>query len=84
MIQTVICKIPQCPFRSESGYCLNRLTIVNENGVCQHLTRPDWQNAIDKKYMNNYRPPVNQIEDNAGVGDNQEGSEVEEERGTTA
>jgi len=48
MYQTVICKVTQCPFRENSGYCLNRLTIVGKDGVCEHLKRGDWNLPVDK------------------------------------
>ena len=34
MVQYVVCKINQCPFRSENGFCLHRCVVINENGQC--------------------------------------------------
>ena len=80
MFQQIVCKISQCPFCSQSGFCLNRLVVINEQGVCKHLTRPDWQDAIAEEFKSNYRPPVKEIEDkeNAGVGDEIAESGVQE------
>ena len=43
------CRIFQCPFNKE-GDCLNRVLIINENGVCRHITKDGWLNPIDEKY----------------------------------
>ena len=45
----VKCRIFQCPFNKE-GDCLNRVLIINENGVCRYITKDGWLNPIDEKY----------------------------------
>lgn len=41
-MQTVICGFKGCGFCSQSGFCLNRLVVINEQGVCKYLTKPGW------------------------------------------
>lgn len=69
MFQEVICKISQCPYRSSSGFCLNRLVVINEQGVCQHLTKSSWQEPIEEKYKSNYKPIEKELFLSAAVGD---------------
>ncbi len=52
-MQTVICKVRNCGFCSQNGFCLNRLTVINEQGVCKYLTKPGWDNKVDEKWFNN-------------------------------
>lgn len=81
MFQEVICKNSQCPYRSNSGFCLNRLVVINEQGVCQHLTRRDWHEPIEEKYKSNYRPPEEELLLSAAVGDENVQSNLEEKQG---
>ena len=69
MYQTVICKVTQCPFRENSGYCLNRLTIVGKDGVCEHLKRGDWNLPVDKQFKN--YTIVGNVQENAGASEMQ-------------
>ena len=55
MNQNIICKVQQCSFYSSSGFCLNKLTIINSNGVCNYLTKPDWNIPIEDWMKNNFR-----------------------------
>ncbi len=48
----VICKIGRCGYNSVNGFCLNRLVVINENGICSYLTRPGWEQQIEDKYKN--------------------------------
>lgn len=57
-MQTVYCKVTNCGFRSQSGFCLNRLTVINEQGVCKYITKPGWDKKVDEKWFNTYTPPV--------------------------
>ena len=45
-MQTIICKVKNCGYCSVSGFCLNRLTVINEQGVCKYLTQPGWENPV--------------------------------------
>lgn len=49
-MQNVICGIRNCGYCSASGFCLNRLVVINEQGVCNWLTKPGWDQEIDEKY----------------------------------
>lgn len=42
MLQTIRCKFQGCGYCSKSGFCLNRLTVINDQGVCEYLTKPGW------------------------------------------
>ena len=68
-MQNVICKVRNCGYCSASGFCLNRLVVINEQGVCQHLTKSDWQQPIEEKYKSNYKPPEEELLLSAAVGD---------------
>ena len=48
-MSVIKCRIFQCPYNKE-GNCLNRLLIINENGMCRHLTKDTWQNPIGEQY----------------------------------
>ena len=41
-LQNVVCEIQQCGFRSNSGFCLNRLVSIGANGVCKWINREGW------------------------------------------
>ena len=41
-MQYIICKIKDCGFCSQNGFCLNRLLVINEQGVCDWVTKPGW------------------------------------------
>ena len=78
-MQTVRCKIPKCPFCSVSGFCLNRLVVINEQGVCNFLTRPDWINKIIEEYeKSTYVAPEqkNMVKMLENIGDNEDGFET--------
>ena len=53
-MQVVICKIEACPYRSKNGFCLNRVIQINEQGICNHLTKARWQEKIPDEYKSNY------------------------------
>ena len=55
-MQTIICKVKNCAFCSEHGFCLNRLTVINENGVCNWLTKPGWDQKVNEPWrFNTYK-----------------------------
>lgn len=74
-MQSVVCKIEPCPYRSKNGFCLNRVVAINEQGVCSHLTKARWQEPIPDEYKSNYeyksRAPVERIEE-TGPDDGEE------------
>lgn len=50
----VRCKIQNCGYCSNSGFCLNRLVVINEQGVCKYLTKADWEQKIEDRFKDNY------------------------------
>ena len=60
-MNTVVCKVEKCPYRSKSGFCRNKLTYINVNGACGHIYNDrgqiyrNWQQPIEEKYMNDYQ-----------------------------
>ena len=53
-MQVVYCKVRNCGYCSQNGFCLNRLTVINEQGLCNYLTKPGWDQKIDRKWFNTY------------------------------
>ena len=51
---TVVCKVVQCPYRSNNGFCRNRVLGITENGLCGHIydkngqIKPKWQERISE------------------------------------
>ena len=45
-MQTVYCLVRNCGYCGSNGFCLNRLTVINEQGVCKYLTKPGWENKV--------------------------------------
>lgn len=63
-MQNVICQIKSCGYCSVNGFCLNRLVVINEQGVCNWLTKPGWRGPIEEKYKNNAGARSNPAESN--------------------
>ena len=55
ILQTVVCKVKNCGYYSQSGFCLNRLTVINPQGVCDYLTKPGWDKPVDYRFKNTYK-----------------------------
>lgn len=51
MVQYVICKINQCPFCSENGFCLHRCVVINENGQCMRLVSGECGDPVESKFL---------------------------------
>lgn len=66
-MQTVICKVRNCGFCSQHGFCLNRLTVINEQGVCKYLTTPGWDQPVEDYLKNTYTPPEKDTETQASL-----------------
>ena len=47
-MQNVFCSVRNCGFNSSSGFCLNRLVVINEQGVCKYLTKEGWEQEVEK------------------------------------
>lgn len=60
----VRCAIRNCGYCSENNFCLNRVVAINEQGVCNYLTKPGWNEPVEDRFKDNYtREPVqSQIE----------------------
>ena len=52
MIQTIICNVRGCGFCSENGFCLNRLTVITDQGICKYITKPGWDRKVDEEEKN--------------------------------
>lgn len=63
-MQVVRCNIQNCGFRSASGFCLNRVICINEQGICKYLTKPGWDRVPQPWEKSTYIPPeqLNKIE----------------------
>lgn len=71
----VRCKFQNCGYCSSGGFCLNRLVVINEQGVCEYLTKPGWDQQIENRFKNNYEPPIE--EENTRAPVNEDFDEVE-------
>ena len=61
-MQTVICNFKGCGFCSQSGFCLNRLLVINEQGVCKYLTKPGWERVPEDFEKSTYVKPEEEQE----------------------
>lgn len=49
----VACKVGACPYCSKSGFCRNRVVVINQNGQCGHLytrdgrVREHWRDPVE-------------------------------------
>ena len=77
-MQTVYCLVRNCGYCGNNGFCLNRLTVINEQGVCKYLTKPGWENKVDEKWFNN-RDAATLIESNNEASDNDKEVSSEQE-----
>lgn len=48
-MQNVICAVRDCGFCSINGFCLNKLVVINCNGVCKWLSKPGWDQKQNVK-----------------------------------
>lgn len=52
----VICKVGECPYNSNEGFCRNKVVQINQRGLCAHLynkngnPREHWQEKIEEEY----------------------------------
>ena len=47
-MQLLICKVDKCGYHGGNGFCLNKLTVINEQGVCKYLTKPGWDQKVSE------------------------------------
>lgn len=63
MHQCVVCAVAACPYRSDLGFCLNRVTALDQNGRCRHIygrngIKENWNEPIkDRRFFNNWVEP---------------------------
>lgn len=72
----VRCKFQGCGYCSNSGFCLNRLVVINGQGMCEYLTKPGWDQQVEDIFKNNYVAPIE--EENARAPVQEELDESEE------
>ena len=77
-MQTVYCLVRNCGYCGSNGFCLNRLTVINEQGVCKYLTKAAWENKVDEKWFNN-RDAATLIESDNEASDNDKKVSSEQE-----
>ena len=53
-MQNVICAIRNCGYCSPNGFCLNRCVVINEQGVCKYITKPGWEQGIERQFKSSY------------------------------
>lgn len=53
----VRCAFQKCGYCSDNGFCLNRLVVISDQGVCTYLTKPGWDQQIEERFKNTYFPP---------------------------
>ena len=62
-MQNVFCSVRNCGFNSSSGFCLNRLVVINEQGVCKYLTKEGWEQEVKKQFKSSFNPWQEQEEE---------------------
>ena len=75
-MQNIVCSIGQCGFHGASGFCQKRVVKINDQGVCNWLTKPGWEQQIESKYKHGYkaREPV---QTPAEIGTNKDQDQTE-------
>lgn len=76
-MQNVICAIKDCGYCSVNGFCLNRVVRINEQGVCNFLTKQGWNQQIEEEYKSVYNPWKNAgpVQTSAQIGAKEEEDE---------
>lgn len=57
MVQQIVCYVDKCGYHGKNGFCLNKLTVINDQGVCKYLTRSGWDQKVEDWMKNTYREP---------------------------
>lgn len=62
-MQYIVCRVKDCAFCSQNGFCLNRMLVINEQGVCDWVIKPGWDKSVQEIMKSNYKPrePVQRI-----------------------
>lgn len=75
MNQNIICKVTNCGFCSPSGFCLKKLTVINNQGVCDYITREGWDRQVEDWEKNTYREPREPDQNLVETGEKEENDE---------
>lgn len=55
-MQQVVCNFIRCAYRSQSGFCLNRLVKITEQGQCERLLKAGWQEKKEDWQLSTFNP----------------------------
>ena len=55
-MQEVVCDFQRCGYRSQSGFCLNKLVKITKEGQCQTLLKPGWNNRKEEWELSTWNP----------------------------
>ena len=56
IMQQVVCDFIRCAYRSQSGFCLNRLVKITEQGQCERLLKAGWQEKKEDWQLSTFNP----------------------------
>lgn len=49
-MQTIVCEVKKCGFRSKNGFCLNRLLVINARAGCNYIaTNSEWFKPVPEE-----------------------------------
>ncbi len=49
-MQTIVCEVKDCGFRSKNGFCLNRVVVINQRGMCNYICiQPNWNKPAQQE-----------------------------------
>lgn len=51
---TIVCECTACPY-NRGRFCRNRLIYINAGGMCNRLTKGNWREPVQEKFMEGYR-----------------------------
>ncbi len=67
-MQTIVCEVKECGFRSKNGFCLNRLLVINSRAGCNYVAiNPEWFKPVpEEQKITNFWKNVKQEEEKQG------------------
>lgn len=66
-MQNVVCRFNRCGSRSSSGFCLNRMVVITQQGQCERLLREGWEKPLEKEFRSTYNYWLEQQEKEKGT-----------------
>ena len=66
-MQNVVCRFNRCGSRSPSGFCLNRMVVITQQGQCERLLKEGWEKPLEKEFKSTYNYWLEQQEKEKGV-----------------